>query len=128
MIAFTSRVNGAAEETDIVIRWADTGLEVVCTSESAGKRRFTPAVFKALQRRLVDIAAAPSLDVMRALPGKCHQLTGDRTSQFAVHLDGQYRLVFEPDHQPIPIDTSGGIDWREVNKVVILEVVNYHGH
>jgi proteic killer suppression protein len=65
---------------------------------------------------------------MRALPGRCHQLTGDRPGQFAVDLRKQYRLVFEPDHDPVPMNTSGGIDWRAVSRIVIMEVVDYHGH
>jgi hypothetical protein len=47
--------------------------------------------------------------------------------QFAMYLWGPYRLVFEPDHEPIPRLADGGINLTEVTKVIIREVVNYHG-
>ena len=64
---------------------------------------------------------------MREAPGRCHALTGDRKEQFAVHLWGSYRLVFEPDHEPIPRLEDGGIDPVHVTRIAIVEVVDYHG-
>lgn len=128
MVALTPRVNIALKETDIDIRWADPKLEEACTDETAGRRRFGVADFKALQLRLVDLIAAPTLDVMRSLPGKCHQLTGDRAGQFALHLGKRRRLVFQPDHDPLPISGGGDVDISAVSRIEILEVVDYHGH
>ncbi len=46
---------------------------------------------------------------------------------FAVTLWGGYRLVFEPDHDPVPRIFDGGIDRTKVTGILIKEVVNYHG-
>ena len=53
-------------------------------------------------------------------------MTGDRKGQLAVDLVQPYRLVFSPDHDPIPIREDGGLDWKLVTKIVVEEIVNYH--
>lgn len=71
--------------------------------------------------------AAPTLEQMEGVPGKCHQLTGDRAGQFALSLWGSCRLVFVPDHDPVPRLADGGIDRSRVTRIAIKEVVDYHG-
>lgn len=61
------------------------------------------------------------------MPGRCHQLTADRQGQFAVHLWGQFRLIFTPNHDPIPLLDGGGPDLEEITRISIKEVVDYHG-
>lgn len=41
-------------------------------------------------------------------------------------LWGQYRLIFEPDHEPLPELLDGGVDRAKVTKILIREVVDYH--
>lgn len=65
---------------------------------------------------------------MEGVPGHCHQLTADRAGQFAVNLLGGSRLIFTPDHNPVPPTADGGIDRSRVTRIRIEEVVNYHGH
>jgi toxin HigB-1 len=79
-----------------------------------------------LKRRLASLAAAPTLADMTGIPGHCHQLLADRTQQFAVDLRGAFRLIFRPDHDPLPVLADGGIDRSLVTKIVIMEVANYH--
>jgi proteic killer suppression protein len=64
---------------------------------------------------------------MDGAPGNCHALRADRLGQFALSLWGSYRLVFEPNHNPIPRLPDGGIDRAVVTRIRILEVVDYHG-
>lgn len=80
-----------------------------------------------LRRRLATLSAAPTLQDMEGVPGGCHQLRGDRTGEFAVNLWGSYRLVFAPNHDPLPELADGGIDRVRVTKITINEVVDYHG-
>lgn len=80
-----------------------------------------------LKQRLDDLESADTLAVMRHLPGRCHELTGDRAGQFALDLDHPYRLIFEPDHYPVPSKEDGGIDWTAVTAVCIIAVEDYHG-
>ena len=77
-------------------------------------------------RRLDDLRAAPTLEVMRNLPGRCHELKGDRLGQLSVDLDGPYRLIFRPATEPRPTNPDGGLDWTRVTAVVVLEVADTH--
>ena len=90
------------------------------------QRRYGADGAKRLRQRLDDLHAAPSLDVMRRLPGDCHELKGDRAGQLAMKVIGGYRLIFEPADVPIPRKDDGGLDWTEVTIVRILEVEDYH--
>jgi proteic killer suppression protein len=63
---------------------------------------------------------------MRKLPGRCHELKGDRGGQLSLDLDGPYRLIFRPGHDPIPAKGDGGLDWAQVTDIVMLEVVDTH--
>ena len=63
---------------------------------------------------------------MKTLPGRCHELTGDRKGQLAVDVTKNVRLVFEPADEPTPTREGGGLDWEGVKSVRILEVVDYH--
>ena len=80
------------------------------------------------QQRLSELAAAETLEDMRHLtPARCHELTGKRKGQFAVVLKHPFRLVFEPYHDTIPRKKDGGIDRTRVRRIIVLEVVDYHG-
>ena len=59
-------------------------------------------------------------------PERRHQLTGNRDEQYAVDIDRQYRLVFMPDHDPMPRRPDGGVDTDRVTAIVIIEVIDYH--
>ena len=83
---------------------------------------------KRIEQRMKELQAADTLADMRYFPGKCHELREDRAGQLAVSLDGSYRLVFEPNHNPPPTRPGGGLDWSHVTEICILEVVNYHGN
>jgi plasmid maintenance system killer protein len=89
-------------------------------------RKFNLQRAKLMRRRLDDLRAATNLEVMRNLPGRCHELGGDRVGQLSLDLDGPYRLIFRPDHDPIPAKADGGLDWSQVTTVVVLEVVDTH--
>jgi plasmid maintenance system killer protein len=83
---------------------------------------------KRLRQRLDDLRAASTLEVMRALPGRCHELTGNRSGQLALDIEGRYRLIFEPADEPLPQKNDGGLDWKNVTIVRILGVEDYHDH
>lgn len=71
--------------------------------------------------------SADTLKHMDGVAGNCHPLAADRKGQWAVSLWGQFRLVFVPDHDPMPLLDDGGIDTTLVTKILITEVVDYHG-
>jgi len=50
----------------------------------------------------------------------------DRAGQLSLDLDGPYRLIFKPAHDPVPAKPDGGLDWSGVTAVSILEVRDTH--
>jgi plasmid maintenance system killer protein len=90
------------------------------------RRRYNIQRANLIRRRLDDLRAAPRLATMRMLPGRCHELKGDRAGQLSVDLDGPYRLIFTPVHNPPPVKPDGGLDWEQVTGIVLLGVVDTH--
>jgi proteic killer suppression protein len=60
-------------------------------------------------------------------PERRHELSGNRKGRFAVDLKHPQRLVFEPNHNPLPRGADGGLDLKKINAVTIIEVEDYHG-
>ncbi len=71
--------------------------------------------------------AAPCLDdVPYSSPQRRHELSGNRKGQFAIDLKQPFRLIFEPNHNPIPRKADGGFDLGKITAITILEVEDYH--
>jgi plasmid maintenance system killer protein len=80
-----------------------------------------------VNQRLKDLTDADNLAVMRTLSAaRCHELTGDRKGELAVDVSSNYRMIFEPNHDPIPQKPDGGLKWEEVTKIQINEIEDYH--
>ena len=45
----------------------------------------------------------------------------------SMDLDQPYRLIFIPDHDPVPTLRDGGLDWSQVTAIKILGVEDTHG-
>ena len=83
---------------------------------------------KKLQKRMSVLRAATGLEeVPVEKPDRRHELAHDRKGQFAVDITKNYRLVFEPDNNPIPLRRDGGMDLKRITEVKILKVEDYHG-
>ena len=81
---------------------------------------------KKIHTRLDDLFAATVLEDMRSLPGRCHELTGNRKGQLSLDLDHPWRLIFTPDDFPPAILADGGIDWKNVRSIKILGIEDTH--
>ncbi len=82
---------------------------------------------KRIRLRLDALRAASVLEDLRHMPGRLHELSGDRAGQLSLDLDGPYRLIFAPDHNPVPRRTDGGMDWNQITAVLVLEIEDTHG-
>ena len=80
-----------------------------------------------IRRRLDDLKAAENLEIMRTLPGRCHELTADWSGFLSVDLDHPWRLIFRPKEDPIPLTPSGGLDWSRVKSITIEGIFDTHG-
>jgi plasmid maintenance system killer protein len=79
-----------------------------------------------LRRRLDDLDAADTLDDMRHLPGRCHELRHDRAGQLSLDLVHPQRLIFVPIDDPVPLKPDGGLDWQQVKSIRILGIQDTH--
>ncbi len=110
------------------ITFASSRIEKECNQDKLLIRRYGPESAKLIRRRLDEILAADSLEVLGKLPQvRCHELKADRVGQISVDLKHPYRLLFEPANDPVPKKPDGGLDWTKVTAVRILEVVDTHG-
>lgn len=83
---------------------------------------------KRIRNRMSVLRAATCLEeVPVEKPDRRHELSHDRKGQFAVDITGNYRLVFEPNNNPIPLRKDGGLDLKRITEIKILEVEDYHG-
>ncbi len=109
------------------VSFGNTGLKRLFDDESKMTRRYGERRSRSLLARLTVLGNAVTLsDVSSRPPERRHQLTGNRNGQFAVAVDPQYRLVFEPNHDPLPRRPDGGIDIDRVTAIVIVELTDYH--
>ena len=91
------------------------------------QRAYGSRMAKVIMIRLTTLKAAETLEqVPTTPPDRRHQLKGNRDEQYAVDLDRRHRLIFEPDHDPIPRKEDGGIYLKQVNAITIIEVIDYH--
>lgn len=112
--------------TTIDVSWADRKLAKDCATDRAGARRFGSEQWEVLRRRLALLRAAPTLADVRGSPGRLHPLGADRAGKYALDLRAASRLVFAPDHQPLPELPAGGLDETRVTAIRIDGVVDYH--
>jgi proteic killer suppression protein len=69
-------------------------LSAIVWTGSVGKG-FPPDLVRPAQRKLVMIAAATTLDVLRQPPGnRLEALKGDRAGQHGVRINDQWRICF----------------------------------
>lgn len=111
----------------MVILFKTAKLEKECNSEKLMTRRFGSRRAQILKRRLNELQASNSLDILRRLPqARCHELKGSRQGQLSVDLDHPYRLIIESADNPIPKKPGGGLDWSRVTKIRIIGVEDTH--
>ena len=102
-------------------------LQKIFNSQGNLQRNYGADMSRAIQRRMAILKNAPNLSCVPANPPMhLHQLTGNREKQFAVDLSQPHRLVFTPNHEPLPTREDGGLDRGRITAIVILAVVDYH--
>jgi plasmid maintenance system killer protein len=80
-----------------------------------------------VNQRLKELSDAENLSIMRTMPAtRCHELIGNRKNELAVDISNNYRLIFEPYHEPKPTKSDGGLDWQSVTKIQINKIEDYH--
>jgi len=109
------------------ITFASRKLEKAFNEEASLKRAFNARMVRAIVLRMAVLRGAKALSLVPSIkPVRCHPLLGDKKGQYAVDLIHPFRLVFRPNHQPVPLKDDGGININEVTAIEILEVTDYH--
>ncbi len=102
-------------------------LAKVFNAEKLLQREYGERMARVIMMRMAVLKNARSLSqVPSTRPDRCHLLTGKYSGHYAVDLVHPHRLVFRPDHAPVPQREDGGIDIDRVTAVSIVAVVDYH--
>jgi proteic killer suppression protein len=107
------------------VSFEDADLSEMCRNDRELRKRHGMIRAKKIQQRLKTLRAAETLADMRAMPGRCHELHGDRAGQLSLDVDHPYRLLFRPTADPAP-GPGGGLDWSAVGAVTIIGIVDTH--
>jgi len=108
------------------VAFATEKLAKAMNSDTKLCKTYGPDIAKQIRRRLDDFQDAETLADLRTLPGRCEELTGNRAGQLSVRVSANDRLIFRPNHDPLPTKHDGGLDWTEVTAVEVIQVIDYH--
>lgn len=108
------------------ITFSDKTLKKVINDDRKLYRQYGPKRAGLIKRRLDSLHAAETLEDIRNVPGKFHELTGNRKGTWACDLDHPYRLIFVPHENPIPTDQDGKYIWIEIRGVDVTGITDYH--
>lgn len=106
------------------IDFKDGKLHDLCEKRQVARRKLGEACARKLRSRLADLVAMHAVTDLVA--GRPHPLKHDRDGQFALDLAGGVRLVFSPNHDPVPQTHDGATDWSQVTAVCIEFIGDYH--
>jgi plasmid maintenance system killer protein len=111
----------------VELSFANRKLAKELADEKSIMRSYGADKGRRICQRLADLMAAANLETLRFLPQlRAHELTGDRVGQISVDVKHPYRLLILADHDETPRKPDGGLDWKRVTKVKILEIVDTH--
>lgn len=82
---------------------------------------------KKVQQRLDEMEASPNLAVLQQIPAaNCHPLKGNMLGEWAVDISGNHRIIFEPDHVPVPKKENGEVESIAITDIKIIKTGDYH--
>ena len=102
-------------------------LAKIFNSEKELNKKYGPKNARCIMRRMTVLMTSPTLaEVPHTKPERRHELSGRRSGQFAVDLKHPSRLIFKPNHNPLPRKDDGGLDLQRITAIMILKVEDYH--
>ena len=82
---------------------------------------------KKINQRMKELSSSQNLEVLKTIPvANCHELKGNKKGQFAVDISGNYRLIFVPEHNPLPVKDDNSVDCIKITDIQILGTEDYH--
>ena len=110
----------------MTITFADKKLGKMVSDYALCCKKMGQIRARILSLRVYSLERSETLEEVRNMPGRFHELSGNRKGQWACDLDHPYRLIFKPSDQPIPCNKDGQYDWSEIKSIEIVEITDYH--
>lgn len=104
----------------------DRDLTKLLADPSRAARKLGTVGARRLAARVADLRAVGCMADVQKLPGRLHSLVADRAGEYSLDLHHPYRLLFVPDHDPLPELPGGGLDWAAVTRVRLIGIVDTH--
>ena len=102
-------------------------LDKIFNHESRLIKEYGKENGRTIMRRMAVLKAAVNLDqVPYKKPERRHELSGKRKGTFAVDLKHPFRLLFRPNHDPVPLKEDGGIELKLITSIEIIGVEDNH--
>ena len=110
----------------VKISYKSNKLEKQLTDATEMKKAFG-TMAKKVNQRIEEIKSSGNLEILKKIPAaNCHLLKGNKKGEFAVDISKNYRIVFIPDHDPVPIKEDNSIDCIKITDIKILGTEDYH--
>ncbi len=111
------------------VTFKSTKLQKCFNSDTELQKKYGKTCARQIRARLDDLAAARSLQAFgqpMPLPGRCHELKGDRKGQLSLDLEHPLRLIFVASGELVQFKEDGGLDWDSVNAIQVIEIEDTH--
>lgn len=96
------------------VEYKNKKIKKICTDAYMAEREYGSKMAEKIQQRISEIMAADSVEQMIQYHiGRCHAISHNRKTQYAVDLIHPQRLIFEKKGNEIKIAN-------------IIEIVDYH--
>ncbi|WP_412476759.1 hypothetical protein [Flavobacterium sp. TBRC 19031] len=105
----------------MLISFDNRKIRKICEDEIEAQNEFGIQVSIKLQNRLADLAAAKS--VTDIIIGNPCEIENTPYPNYKVDLCNNYILIFTVNNIIIPQLEDGSINWSEVNRIKILEII-----
>ncbi len=104
-----------------------TKLRKIFNSEKELVKAYGAKKAAILKKRMFFLKAVNNLSRVPVTPPFLrHKLKGNYKGCFAVAVNQQYRLIFRPVNDPLPVLDDGGLDLRRVTDIEIIGMEDYH--
>lgn len=122
---YLSRNSNGSGHLNIAFR--TTKLEKTFNSKREMDKTYGDRMAQVLAIRLAVLRSAQALSMVPSTPPeRRHQLRRNMRGHYAVDLVHPHRLIFKPNHSPVPRLPDGGIDVAQVTAIMIVDVIDYH--
>ena len=107
------------------VRFISKRLQALIMNRHAVTRKYGDRAASNLALRLRQLLKEPHAGALLQSPGHWHALRGDRSGQIAAVITRSLRLILISSDKS-PSGEGKSIDWRLVDDVTVLEIIDYH--